>query len=262
MAGDWIKMRSDLFTHPKVVRMASALKADNLRTIGGLMSAWCLFDAHSVDGSLPGYSTETLDMHLRWPGFSSAMKAVSWLMEDTEGLALPSFDTHNGESAKRRAQDADRKRAVRKLSAPEADKTRTREEKRREEKKDQEISPPPVTKKKPLKTPMPENFGLSSAVRDWAMAKGYGKLDEHLDAFKAIVESKAHTYVNWDAALRNCIRQDWGRVRTIVGGQRQDAPSPAAHAPANPEKRTLTPEQQAANKRHLDEILGDDNGNV
>ncbi|MQI04921.1 hypothetical protein EI057_02935 [Escherichia coli] len=31
MAGDWIKMRADLHTHPKVVRMASALKADRLR---------------------------------------------------------------------------------------------------------------------------------------------------------------------------------------------------------------------------------------
>lgn len=45
MAGDWIKMRADLHTHPKVVRMASALKADRLRIVGGLHSAWCLFDS-------------------------------------------------------------------------------------------------------------------------------------------------------------------------------------------------------------------------
>lgn len=50
MAGDWIKMRSDLLTHPKVVRISSALKTDRLRTIGALFSAWCLFDAHSEDG--------------------------------------------------------------------------------------------------------------------------------------------------------------------------------------------------------------------
>ena len=36
MAGDWIKMRADLFTHPKVVRISSALKADTLRTVGGI----------------------------------------------------------------------------------------------------------------------------------------------------------------------------------------------------------------------------------
>lgn len=140
MAGDWIKMRADLFTHPKVVRISSALKADNLRTVGGLMSVWCLFDAHSIDGKLDGYAPETLDQHLRWPGFAAAMIGVRWLEVDGESLALPEFDTHNGESAKRRAQDADRKRAVRKTSASDADKMRTREEKRREEEKEQKLS--------------------------------------------------------------------------------------------------------------------------
>lgn len=134
MAGDWIKMRSDLFTHPKVVRMASALKADTLRTVGGLMSVWCLFDAHSEDGFMDGYSPEVLDNHLRWDGFSAAMISVGWLAyTEGSGLSVPDFDTHNGQSAKRRAQDADRKREVRKASASDADKKRTREEKRREE---------------------------------------------------------------------------------------------------------------------------------
>lgn len=134
MANDWIKMRVDLFTHPKVVRMASALKADTLRTVGGLMSVWSLFDAHSSDGTLEGYTPEIVDTHLRWDGFSAAMQAVGWLAFDpANGLSLPEFDTHNGQSAKRRAQDADRKREVRKVSADKADKKRTREEKRREE---------------------------------------------------------------------------------------------------------------------------------
>lgn len=133
MSADWIKMRCDLFTNPKVVRISSALKADTLRTVGGLMSVWCLFDAHSEDGSMIGYSCTTLDDHLRWPGFATAMMAVGWLSETDEGLDLPRFETHNGTSAKRRAQDADRKKEVRKTSASEADKLRTREEKRREE---------------------------------------------------------------------------------------------------------------------------------
>lgn len=133
MAGDWIKMRSDLFTHPKVVRISSALKADTLRTVGGLMSVWCLFDVHSIDGKLEGYTQETLDDHLRWAGFAEQMVVVKWLLVGENNLELPEFDTHNGESAKRRAQDADRKRAVRKTSALEPDKKRTREEKRRED---------------------------------------------------------------------------------------------------------------------------------
>lgn len=136
MAGDWIKMRADLHTHPKVVRMASALKADRLRIVGGLHSAWCLFDVHSVDGLLDGYSADTLDDLIGFPGFSRAMMAVGWLEENGESLVMPRFEAHNGQSAKRRAQDADRKRNIRKTSASEADKKRTREEKRREDIKD------------------------------------------------------------------------------------------------------------------------------
>lgn len=134
MAGDWIKMRADLFTHPKVVRMSSALSEDKLRTVGGLMSVWCLFDAHSIDGELDGYTFEAIDEHLRWPGFSAAMRSVGWIEETEKSLVLPEFDTHNGQSAKRRAQDADRKKEVRKTSSQQADKLRTREEKRREDK--------------------------------------------------------------------------------------------------------------------------------
>lgn len=129
-------MRADLFTHPKVIRITSALKADRLRTVGGLMSVWCLFDAHSVDGTLDGYTLEALDDLVGWQGFSAAMVAVGWLINNGESLSTPRFDEHNGQSAKRRAQETERKRAARaepQVSAHDADKLRSREEKRREE---------------------------------------------------------------------------------------------------------------------------------
>ncbi len=152
MAGDWIKMRSDLITHPKVVRIMSALKADKLRVIGGLHAVWCLFDMHSVDGTLEGYTPEILDSHLGWPGFSAEMAKIGWLEIKHESLATPRFDEHNGQSAKRRAQETERKRLAREaeeLSAREADEKRTREEKRREEDKDKSGSGehPPETPK-------------------------------------------------------------------------------------------------------------------
>lgn len=149
MAADWIKMRVDLPTHPKVVRMASACKADRLRVVGGLLSAWSLFDVHSVNGQLEGYSPEVLDETIGFPGFAHAMIAVGWLEFDGSSLWMPRFEEHNGQSAKKRAQDADRKRNDRNSSASEADKKRTREEKNREEEKKKEppISPKPETDK-------------------------------------------------------------------------------------------------------------------
>jgi len=134
MAGDWIKMRADLHTHPKVVRIASALDADRLRVVGALHATWCLFDAHSVDGELEGYSPKTLNDMIGFEGFAQALITVGWLESTDVSLCMPRFFEHNGQSAKRRAQEADRKRNVRKMSASDADKKRTREEKRREEK--------------------------------------------------------------------------------------------------------------------------------
>lgn len=146
MATDWIKMRVDLQTHPKVVRIASALHADRLRAVGGLHAVWSLFDAHSTDGALEGYTAEALDALIGWPGFTHALAAVGWIEVSEDSLALPRFDSHNGKSAKRRATETERKRLARSDDGPhgdrdpsalDADNTRTGcgPEKRREEKK-------------------------------------------------------------------------------------------------------------------------------
>lgn len=138
MAGDWIKMRVDLSTSPKVVRISSALRADRLRVIGGLHAVWSLFDVHSEDGCLDGYTLDALDEMIGFQGFSAAMMAVGWLVDNGESLSTPRFDEHNGQSAKRRAMETERKRESRKLSAVDADEMRSREEKRRE---DKEVNP-------------------------------------------------------------------------------------------------------------------------
>lgn len=149
MAGDWIKMRTDLRNHPKVVRMASALKADRLRIIGGLWAVWGTFDTHSIDGLLEGYTFEAIDEDLGWRGFASAMARIDWLTQTDDGLEIPEFDEHNGASAKRRATDAKRKKNDREvdksadgswnesgqMSASEADKLQTRVDLEKEKEK-------------------------------------------------------------------------------------------------------------------------------
>lgn len=137
--GDWIKMRLDLQSHPKVVRILSATQADKFRVIGGLHAVWAIFDTHSEDGLLHGYTPVALDHVIGWTGFAQAMMDVDWLSWDgSQTLSMPEFQEHNGQSAKRRAEDQKRKRderkspqSVRKVSEVNADKKRTREEKRR-----------------------------------------------------------------------------------------------------------------------------------
>ena len=131
MAGDWIKVRKNLLTDPRVVRISSALHADRLRTVGALLSAWCLLDEHTEDGHLAGYTAESFDDIVGVSGLAVAMESVGWLEITTEGVTAPRFTEHNGATARRRAQENVRKMSAR-MSASDADKKRPREEKRRE----------------------------------------------------------------------------------------------------------------------------------
>jgi len=219
MAGDWIKMRVDLSTSPKVVRIASALRADRLRIVGGLHAVWCLFDVHSADGQLHGYTLEALDELIGFPGFASAMVSVGWLEDHGESLCTPRFDEHNGQSAKRRAMETQRKREVRKVSAPDADKMRSREEKRRED-----ISTAKAVESAPKKRAAkrcPEEFDLNDAMRDWAVENAPA-----VDVDLATAKFKDHTFktgiTDWKAAWRN-----WLRNEQSFHGSR-----PASNAPA------------------------------
>lgn len=213
MAGDWIKMRVDLPTHPKVVRMASACKADRLRVVGGLLSVWSLFDVHSAGGQLEGYSPEVLDETIGFPGFSHAMISVGWLEFDGSSLWMPRFEDHNGQSAKKRAQDADRKRNDRNSSAPEADKKRTREEKRREEEKKEEppISPKPKTEKSQVVTASDlESRGVDPQVAaDFLALRAKKRAPVTATALAGLEREAAAAGMSLDAALRTSSERGW-----------------------------------------------------
>lgn len=213
MAGDWIKMRTDLATCPKVVRISSALNADRLRTVGGLHSVWCLFDTHSVDGNLEGYTVATVDSLIGFSGFARAMIDVGWLIESAGGLTLPRFEDHNGLSAKRRAMDSDRKRNVRNLSASNADKKRTREEKRREDIKEHggEAAPSPagvqatpITPKAKRKTALPADFPITADMIVWANERApAAELSLETEKFLNHFRAKGEVRADWLASWRN-----------------------------------------------------------
>lgn len=206
MAGDWIKMRIELQTHPKVFRMVSALKADRLRIIGGLHIAWSIFDVHSDDGVLVGYSIDSMDAVVGWPGFTQAMIDVEWAGIDESGsLVMPRFDEHNGKSAKRRANDSERKRNARDavMSASDADKNRTREEKRREENKHQDQK---LSSQAPSIDMFPKFWALyPKKVCKAAAEKAWNKLKVTEDLFSLITQGLA----------KQCVSPGW----TKDGGQ-------------------------------------------
>ena len=120
MAGDWIKMRTDLYDDPRVIRLTSELCPKNVLhrsfrydVLGRLLVTWSVANQHTIDGRLEGYTPEILDGAVEMVGWTEALKHVGWMVIEPQALVIPEFEKHNGESAKRRLTDRERKRAER-----------------------------------------------------------------------------------------------------------------------------------------------------
>ena len=143
MAGDWIKMRSNLWDDPRISKICDVTEQTEAAVVGGLYWLWASADQHTEDGIMPGLSLRQIDRKTGIQGFGAALCSVGWIEETAEGVQIVRFDEHNGASAKRRCSESRRK-----MSARDADKVQTdgghkeevlpqscapREEKRREE---------------------------------------------------------------------------------------------------------------------------------
>lgn len=133
MAGDWIKLRTDLQDDQEVLRLSSMTKLDRFSVVGRLSVLWGWADKHTTDGRAP-VTQLLLDELISCPGFCDAMIVVGWLEVDDKGVRFPKFSRHNGKSAKKRALTA-RRVATHKKRNANAEVTLTalpREEKRRD----------------------------------------------------------------------------------------------------------------------------------
>lgn len=144
MAGDWIKMRGNLWDDPRVSSLCDLTGASEAAVIGGLYWLWATADQHTENGILPGLTTKAIDRKTGVPGLGAALLQIGWLEEEGDGVCITRFEEHNGASAKRRSLDAKRKANDRSVSASQAEIRQTesgqsapvcgaREEKRREE---------------------------------------------------------------------------------------------------------------------------------
>lgn len=137
MAGDWIKMRCNLNDHPKVRKLARMVGQDIFGVVGRLHKIWSWADEHSEDGVV-STTFDDIDEVVLCENFASAMSEIGWLEEHGGNVVFVDFNTHNGDSAKKRANSAaraSRSRATKVLQ--ERTKSAPREEKRREDKKEE-----------------------------------------------------------------------------------------------------------------------------
>ncbi len=245
MAGDWIKMRGNLWDDPRVASLVDATDTSEAQVVGGLYWLWATADQHTEDGCMPGLTLRQIDRKTGIPGFGAALVAIGWLEEAEHGVVLMNFTEHNGSSAKRRATDAQRKANIRTVSASGADKPRTqegqeapnlgareREEKRREEETTpigvgaaDAPTPPVAPKARPAKR-CPDDFTVTDEMRSWATTEAPG-----VDVDRATAKFRDHTFstarTDWPATWRNWLRKD---SESAPGARRVMAANPGKHA--------------------------------
>jgi hypothetical protein len=162
VAGDWIKMRGNLWDDPRVTKIVDLTDSGEAQVIGALYWLWSTADQHTEDGVLLGLSTKGIDRKTGVSGFASALVAIGWLTEDEGGVRIVDFESHNGTSAKKRSETGKRVAKHRLKPATETDiddedaddvtllalpkhdfhvtDALTREEKRREEERDKRVA--------------------------------------------------------------------------------------------------------------------------
>lgn len=152
MAGDWIKMRVNLVTHPKVLAIAehlarhpdyqewstmsgfvpapggtqeavdrdfhASLRVTRYVTVASLLRFWGYANEHARDEFIATLRVTDIDDIVQVPGFGAALEAVGWVAYDVErkGVVLPNFNEFNTSGRERSARAmsaAERQKAYR-----------------------------------------------------------------------------------------------------------------------------------------------------
>jgi hypothetical protein len=181
MAGDWIKMKTDLANEPEVIGISTILAIEIDLVVGKLHRAWSWANKHTTNGNAPIVTRAWLDEYVRVTGFAEAMISVGWLRSTDNSISFPKFDVHNSKGSKRRALASFRQALHR--SRKSVTKVTSREEKRREE-KSIEIPPlPPNLETEPFKKTWDEwvlyRRQKNKKLTPLMMAKQFGQLSKY-----------------------------------------------------------------------------------
>jgi hypothetical protein len=108
MAGDWIKMRGNLWDDPRVSSICDMTDQSEVAVIGSLYWLWATADQHTESGFMPGLTLRQIDRKTGVSGIAQALVEIGWIKEEPQGILICNFEEHNGASAKKRCQTAKR----------------------------------------------------------------------------------------------------------------------------------------------------------
>lgn len=260
MAGEWIKVRTNLWDDPRIGQLCELTDRGEATVIGGLYWLWATADEHSADGLLNGMTTRTIDRKTGVTGLGAALVSIGWLTENADGVTVARFDEHNGTSAKQRAQTAKRvathkgNAKVTQPALPESDDTVTdalpREEKIREEKKEpRSKAKPPAATFDPLLDLAAEGV-LPQTAADWLAMRKAKRAPVTTTVLRNIITEVNKAGMSMDAALALACSRGWiGFQADWVLKDQRAGPSPA-YQTANDKAKTWAEGLNPNRNRH------------
>ena len=205
-------METCLPEKPEVLAISAktGLHPDNV--VGKCFRLWRWFDSHTQEGNAVGVTLVTLGYALGngddTSNFINAMVDVGWLSHDANGVTLPNFDRHNGQTAKSRALTAKRvAKHKEKTNAPgnaigngvSVSAALPREEKRREDKKTYDAQAHLVS------------LGVDKKIAsDWLKTRKVKKLAPTETAIESVMNEAKATGKSLNDVIKICCEQGWG----------------------------------------------------
>ena len=126
----WIKVETHTPDKAEIRHIARLCHCTRAEAFLAFFRVLVWLDEETDDGHVDFFTPADADEIAGVEGFGAALQEVGWVTFSPAGAVVSNWDRHNGQSAKRRCLDAERKRSVRmasgQMSASETDDLRTR----------------------------------------------------------------------------------------------------------------------------------------
>lgn len=101
----WIKVDCNILNKPAIRAAAVDCGCDIPNAFAAWFRLYSWLDEQTADGTLPTDRAE-LDAVARLPGFAASLERSGWLSFAGDSCTVTNWGSHNGQCAKRRAQQA------------------------------------------------------------------------------------------------------------------------------------------------------------
>jgi hypothetical protein len=249
MSLEWLKVLKNTPDKPEILAIAQEHDIDPDAAFGKVFRVWSYFDEHTLDGHAPSVTKVLLDRLCGVTNFVNSMLKVGWLIEENGVLSVSNFDKHNGNSAKKRAQDALRKAKSRANTGGDdghaQSVTDERQARDQEKEKEKDLKQHKPRAKKREKTEIGD-LELDDKMRDaaekyWQTKGAALDAQEQFFRFKSYHQREANRYVDWPAAWRT-----WYSSKITMDEGLKNAKGESGYQRSRGAQISVVDEQQAA----------------